>query len=118
MGTVEQVRLIPLHLHQDKRGQLVVADHLPFTVKRVFWLAEVPQYQSRANHAHKKCHQLIIPQHGTVAITINNTTEFVLDVATVGLYVPPGNYITLSNFSADAICLVLASDHYNAQDYI
>lgn len=110
--------------HSDRRGNLTVVENgktLPFDVKRVYYLYDVPGGESRGAHAHKELSQLIIAASGSFTVTLDDSKckrSFFLNRPYQGLYVKPGMWRTLEDFSSGAVCMVLASDVYKASDYI
>jgi len=95
--------------------------HIPFLVRRVFAIYQVPAEQTRGAHAHRTCHQFILMLAGGSTISIDEGTETCeerLDHPTQGLYVPPLVWIELRDFTPDAVCLVLTSEHFDEADYI
>jgi hypothetical protein len=108
----------------DERGRLMFAEverHIPFVVRRIFAIYGVAAGHERASHAHRENQQFIIALSGACTIIFddgNNIGTERLDLPTQGFYVPPLVWITLKNFTADAICLVLASDLYDPAEYI
>lgn len=94
---------------------------IPFDIKRVYYLYDVPGGADRGGHAHKDLKQLIIAASGSFDITLDDGTSkktFSLNRPNMGLYLCPGIWRDISNFSSGAICLVLASECYTEQDYI
>jgi len=94
---------------------------VPFEIKRLYYLYDVPGGEGRGAHAHKKLEQLIISASGSFDLTIDDGTvkrTFHLSKPYYGLYLPSGLWRELNNFSSGAICLVLASHVYDADDYI
>ena len=94
---------------------------LPFDVRRVYYLYDIPGGEIRGGHAHKELHQLIIAVSGSFDITLDdglNKKTVSLNRPYYGLYVTPGIWRNLSNFSSGAVCLVLASHAYDENDYI
>lgn len=110
--------------HSPRKGNLSVVengDTVPFDVKRVYYLYDVPGGESRGAHAHKNLSQLIVAVSGSFTVTLddgNIKRSFVLDRPYQGLYITPGLWRDLENFSSGSVCLVLASDVYNEDDYI
>jgi dTDP-4-dehydrorhamnose 3,5-epimerase-like enzyme len=110
--------------HSDRKGNLSVVENgktLPFDVKRVYYLYDVPGGENRGSHAHRKLEQLIVAASGSFRVTLddgNVKRSFVLNRPYQGLYVKPGMWRDLEDFSSGAVCLVLASEMYNPDDYI
>lgn len=110
--------------HSDRKGNLTVVENgktLPFDVKRVYYLYDIPGGESRGAHAHKDLEQLIIAASGSFTVTLDDgkcKRSFFLNRPYQGLYVKPGIWRDLDDFSAGAVCMVLASDVYKAEDYI
>lgn len=95
--------------------------NLPFKPQRIFYLYDIPAGESRGAHAHKRCHQFIIAASGSFEVALDdgiNKKTVSLNRPFGGLHVPPGIWAHELNFSAGAICLVLASDKFNEDDYI
>lgn len=110
--------------HSDRKGNLSVIENgklLPFDVKRVYYLYDVPGGENRGAHAHKELSQLIIAASGSFTVTLNDGNckrSFFLNRPYQGLYVKPGMWRDLEDFSSGAVCMVLASDVYKKEDYI
>ena len=110
--------------HSDRRGNITVVqngDTVPFEVKRVYYLYDVPGGESRGAHAHKELSQLIVAASGSFRVTLddgNVKRSFVLNRPYQCLYVKPGIWRDLDDFSSGAVCMVLASDVYLKEDYI
>jgi len=110
--------------HSDRKGNLTVVENsktLPFDVKRVYYLYDVPGGENRGSHAHRELEQLIIAASGSFTVTLddgNSKRSFFLNRPYQGLYVKPGMWRDLVDFSSGAVCMVLASDVYKAEDYI
>ncbi len=110
--------------HSDRKGNLTVVENgltLPFDVKRVYYLYDVPGGENRGSHAHKELSQLIIAASGSFTVTLDdghNKRSFFLNRPYQGLYVKPGMWRDLIDFSSGAVCMVLASDVYKTEDYI
>ena len=108
----------------DPRGNISAVNNskeIPFDIKRVFYLYDIPGGESRGAHAHKECHQFLIAASGAFEVLMDdgNTKRHVqLNRPYLGLHVPPGIWASEINFSSGAICLVLASHEYNETDYI
>ena len=110
--------------HSDRNGNLTVIENgktLPFDIKRVYYLYDIPGGESRGAHAHKDLSQLIIAVSGSFRVTLDDgkvKRSFILNRPYQGLYVKPGIWRELDDFSAGAVCMVLASDIYKEEDYI
>ena len=110
--------------HSDRKGNLTVVENgtmFPFSTKRVYYLYDVPGGASRGSHAHKTLEQLIVAVSGSFRVSLDDGTNkktFFLNRPYQGLYVRPGLWRDLEDFSSGAVCMVLASDVYQAEDYI
>ena len=110
--------------HSTRKGNLTVVENgitLPFDVKRVYYLYDVPGGANRGSHAHKDLSQLIIAASGSFSVTLDdgqNKRSFFLNRPYQGLYVKPGMWRDLLDFSSGAVCMVLASDVYKSEDYL
>jgi hypothetical protein len=110
--------------HSDRKGNLSVVENgvtLPFDVKRVYYLYDIPGGESRGAHAHRELEQLIIAASGSFTVTLddgNCKRTFMLNRPYQGLYVKPGLWRDLADFSSGAVCMVLASEVYKQEDYI
>ena len=110
--------------HSDRKGNISVVENgitVPFDVKRVYYLYDVPGGESRGSHAHKELSQLIIAASGSFRVTLddgNVKRSFILNRPDQGLYVKPGIWRDLDDFSSGAVCMVLASEVYKEDDYI
>jgi len=111
----------------DSRGSLVGIEHswrhhdIPFEMRRIFYIWNVPQKEVRGSHAHRTLKQVFVAMAGKFVATLNDGTDeesFILDNPRKGLYVPQMVWCELHSFSKDAVCLVLASDIYDENDYI
>ena len=116
-------QIIELPKIADLRGNLTFIEqnqHIPFEIKRVFYLYDVPGGATRAGHALKNCHQFIIAASGSFDVILDNAQSrqrYHLNRSYYGLYVPPLVWRELENFSSGSVCLVLASELYNEGDY-
>ena len=110
--------------HSERKGNITVVQNgetLPFDVKRVYYLYDVPGGESRGAHAHKDLHQLIVAASGSFRVTLDDgkvKRSFFLNRPYQGLLVVPGMWRDLENFSSGSVCLVLASMVYSEDDYI
>ncbi|MCH5226538.1 MAG: FdtA/QdtA family cupin domain-containing protein [Muribaculaceae bacterium] len=118
------ISIVEIPKMSDHRGNLSVVENFrefPEGIKRIFWIYGVPEGEGRAAHAHKEQIQLIIPVSGHFRVVIDNTKEketFILDRPNHGLLVYPGNWISLEDFSKDAVCMVVAPEIYDESDYM
>ena len=117
--------IIELPKIYDARGNLTVAEQMksvPFEVKRVYWTYDVPSGESRGGHAHKECVEFIIAVSGSFTVSLDdgrgNRKDYHLNHPWQGLLVNTGRWRTLEDFSSGAVCLVLASELYDEEDYI
>ena len=121
--SLKDCRLIELPRVNDPRGNLTFIESgrlIPFEIKRVFYLYDVPGGATRAGHALKECHQLILANSGSFDVIIDDGFEkqtFPLNRSYFGLYVPPLLWREIENFSYGSVCTVLASEFYNELDY-
>lgn len=103
----------------DSRGSLTVLDgwqSIPFAVKRVFWIYDVPDGAQRGGHAHDKCQQVLVALAGSVRVLAGGRW-FVLDNQAQGLYIPAGVRIDMDEFTPGTVLLVLCSELYSEEDY-
>ncbi|PKN59657.1 MAG: hypothetical protein CVU53_07100 [Deltaproteobacteria bacterium HGW-Deltaproteobacteria-11] len=121
--SLDECRLIELPKILDPRGNLTFIEshrHVPFNLKRVFYLYDVPGGESRAGHALKTCHQFIIAISGSFAVHVDDgfqKASFHLNRSYHGLHLPPLIWREIDDFSSGAVCLVLASELYSEADY-
>lgn len=119
-----EARIIELPRITDPRGNLTVAEamnHVPFDIRRAYWVYDVPGGESRGGHAHKRLKQLVIALSGSFTVTLDDGHErqtFLLNHPWQGLVIETGIWRTLDDFSSGAVCLVLASEPYDEEDYI
>ena len=110
--------------HSDRKGNITVVENkedIPFEVRRTYYLYDVPGGESRGGHVHRELSQLIIAASGSFTVTLDDgkvKRTFVLNRPYQGLYIVPGIWRTLDDFSTGAVCLVLASHGYDEADYI
>ncbi|QXP59909.1 sugar 3,4-ketoisomerase [Olleya sp. HaHaR_3_96] len=120
---VDDVRIIDLPKIKDSRGNLSVIENntIPFDIKRVYYLYDVPSDAYRGGHAHKKLVQFLIPLSGSFDVILKDsikTKSVTLNKPNKGLLITSGVWRELENFSSGAVCLVLASEVYDEDDYI
>lgn len=123
-SSVDDCKLLTLERHHHENGNLTVVEdnnEVPFKIKRVYYLYDIPGGEERGGHAHKALYQLIVAISGsfTVNITDGKSTKSVtLNRPYEGLLIVPGIWRTLDNFSSGSVCAVIASEHYDESDYI
>ncbi len=123
MATISDARIIELPKIGDNRGNLTFIESLsqiPFAIKRIFYLYDVPGGESRAGHANRNLQQLIIAVSGSFDVIIDDGRSretFTLNRSYEGLFVPGMLWREIRNFSNGSVCLVLASDYYDPNDY-
>ncbi len=121
--SLQHVRLIDLPRILDPRGNLTFIEsgnHIPFDIRRVYYLYDVPGGTHRGGHGHKALHQLMIAMSGSFDVLLDDgRTKFKyhLNRSYYGLYIPPMMWREIDNFSSGSVCMVLASDHYDENDY-
>ena len=124
MSLIENCRIIDFPKIHDPRGNLTFIEgleHVPFDIKRIYYLYDVPGGAERGGHAHKNLHQVIIAISGSFDITISDgksSKKFHLNRSYFGLYLCPMMWRELDNFSSGSVCLVLASEAYSESDYL
>jgi hypothetical protein len=123
-NSVYDCSIIELPVNHREKGNLTVIEngaHIPFAVRRIYYLYDVPGGESRGGHAHRELRQLIIAASGSFDVSLNDGNIkriFTLNRPYQGLLVTPGIWRELDNFSSGSVCLVLASHEYDAEDYI
>ena len=122
--TVYDCTVIELGKIENDRGNLTVTqscETVPFDIKRVFYLYDIPGGEARGAHAHKCCHQFLVAASGSFEIALDDGTNkrtVFLNRPFMGLHIPPGIWAAEQEFSSGAVCLVLASEPYDEADYI
>src|SRR5688500_7243854 len=121
--SLHDCRIVELPKIQDARGNLSFIEssrHIPFDIKRVYYLYDVPGGSDRGAHAHKRLHQFIVAMSGSFDVVLDDGKQqqrFHLNRSYNGLYVCPMMWRYLDNFSSGAVCMVLASEFYDETDY-
>lgn len=121
--SVQDCRVVELPKISDPRGNLTFVEggrHIPFDIRRVYYLYDVPGGATRAAHGHRALHQLMIAMSGSFDVTLDDGQEkrrFHLNRSYYGLYIPPMIWRDLDNFSSGSVCMVLASEVYDEADY-
>ena len=124
MSLIDNCKIIDFPKIHDPRGNLTFIEglgHVPFDIKRIYYLYDVPGGAERGGHAHKNLHQVIIAISGSFDITISDgasSKKFHLNRSYFGLYLCPMMWRELDNFSSGSVCLVLASEVYSESDYL
>lgn len=122
-ASVSDCRLIDLPRIADPRGNLTVVEaeeHIPFEIRRVYYLYDVPGGASRAGHAHIALQQFVIAAAGSFDVLVDDGRDrkrFFLNRSYYGVYIPSMIWREIENFSSGSVCLALASTHYDAADY-
>ncbi|MBG6061091.1 dTDP-4-dehydrorhamnose 3,5-epimerase-like enzyme [Flavobacterium sp. CG_9.1] len=121
--TINSIQLLKIPVIEDTRGNLAFIQEavLPFEFKRVYYLFDVPSNAFRGGHSHIVQQEVLIALSGSFEVVLNDGVEkksFLLNKPNVGLHIPTGIWRELQNFSSGAVCLVLASDVYDEEDYI
>lgn len=120
---LEECKILQLPQIADRRGNLTFVEsdnHIPFDIKRVYYLYDVPAGAERGGHAHKNLQQLLIAISGSFDIVLDNGIQkkrLHLNRPFIGLYVPKMIWREMDNFSSGSVCLVLASERYDESDY-
>jgi hypothetical protein len=121
--SIDLCKIIELPKIVDRRGNLTFIEggsHIPFVIQRAYYLYDVPGGAERGGHAHKGLHQLIIAMSGSFDVMLDDGNEkkrLHLNRCYKGLYVCPMIWRELNNFSSGSVCMVLASNKYDEQDY-
>ena len=124
MASVNDVRIIELPKFLDARGNLSFAEnwqHIPFEIKRTYWIYDVPGGEDRGGHAFRANHEVVIALSGAFDVVVDDGSErktFSLNRSYYGLYVPAGLWRTMENFSTNSFALEFGSEHYDAEDYV
>ena len=122
--TVYNCSIIEMPRIENEAGNITPiqgSENLPFDVKRVFYLYDIPGGEARGAHAHKECHQFLIAAGGAFEVALDdgkNRRTVMLNRPYFGLHIPPGVWAAEQGFSSGSICLVLASHKYDEADYI
>ncbi len=122
--TVFDCNLLQLPKIENRAGNITPIHNnieIPFEVKRVFYLYDIPGGESRGAHAHKECHQFLVAASGSFEILLDDgksKRSVFINRPYMGLHSPPGIWASELNFSSGSICLVLASHTYNEKDYV
>lgn len=121
--SIENCKIIDLQVINDHRGKISIAEsgiQVPFDIKRVYYLFDVPTSAERGGHAHRELQQVLIAVSGSFNVHIDdgyNKRTFNLNHPSKGLSLCPMIWRELDGFSGGSVCLALVSDHYNENDY-
>lgn len=121
---IKDVRIIELPKILDRRGNLSIIEeqrNIPFKIKRVFWIYDVPGGEVRGGHAYKNNEEFIVALSGSFDVVLNDGMDensYSLNRSYCGIYVPNGMWRRMQNFSTNSLALVLASTDYDPDDYI
>lgn len=121
---VEDCRLLEFPKIHDPRGNLTFVEgsrHIPFEIRRAYWIYAVPGGEKRGGHAYRELHEVVISLSGSFEVHLDDGTRrktYVLNRGYVGLYVPNMIWRELEVFSTNAVCLILASAPYDESDYV
>lgn len=121
---IDDCGLVSLPKHCRPNGNLTVVENgegMPFDIKRVYYLYDIPAGEERGGHAHKQLQQFIVAVSGSFDVVIDDgecRRTVTLNRPFIGLHIRPGIWRELNNFSSGAVCLVLASEHYDEADYL
>jgi len=121
---VALAKIIDLPKILDERGNLSFLEeskHIPFKIKRTYWIYDVPGGETRGGHAYKQNQEFIVAISGSFDVILNDGKDkktFSLNRSYYGLYVPNGLWRHMENFSTNSLALIIASEEYNAGDYI
>ena len=122
--TVEHCRLLDFPKIHDPRGNLTFVEgdaHVPFAIRRVYWIYGVPGGEKRGGHAYRERHEVIVAVSGSFEVHVDDGVRrrsHLLNRGYVGLYVPKMIWRELDHFSTNAVCLILASARYDPADYV
>lgn len=121
---VNRARIVDLPKFLDRRGNLSFIEeenHIPFQIKRTYWIYDVPGGEVRGGHAYKENQEFIVALSGSFDVVLDDGIEeqvFSLNRSYYGLYVPKGMWRQMQNFSTNSLAMVLASTDYDPKDYI
>jgi len=124
MHSIDEVKILELPKIGDRRGNLSIIEenkHVPFSIKRSYWIYDVPGGETRGAHAYKENQEFIVALSGSFDVLIDDGVEqktYSLNRSYYGLYVPKGMWREMNNFSTNSLALVLSSTEYSADDYI
>ena len=121
---IDKCRIINFPVVAEARGNLTFIEenkHVPFSIKRVYYLYDVPSGAARGGHAHKELQQVIIALSGSFDVIVDYGNEreiFSLNRPNLGLYIPPGVWREIENFSSNSVALMVVPEFYDENDYL
>ena len=124
MATINDVKIIELPKFLDARGNLSFAEqnnHIPFEIKRTYWIYDVPGGEARGGHAFRQNQEFMVALSGAFDVVVDDGEQkktFTLNRSYYGLFIPKGLWRTMENFSTNSLALEFGSVHYDEQDYI
>lgn len=124
MSPLDNVKIFEFPKIYDPRGNLSFVEggrHIPFTIKRVFYLYDVPGGETRGGHAHKECACVLIAVSGSLDLRLTDGEQEIivtLNKSNKGVLIPPGVWDTMHNFTTGTVAVAFASHHYEEEDYI
>lgn len=124
MTTIGDVKIIELPKFTDPRGNLSFVEqlnHIPFEIKRTYWIYDVPGGEDRGGHAFRENQEVVIALSGAFDVIVDDGEKkktFTLNRSYYGLYIPKGLWRTMEYFSTNSFALEFGSEHYNKEDYI
>lgn len=122
--TIEDVKIIELPRFLDARGNLSFVEqnnHIPFEIKRTYWIYDVPGGESRGGHAYLNNKEFIVALSGSLDLVVDDGEKkqiFSLNRSYYGLYIPSGLWREIKNFSTNSLALEFGSEHFSKEDYI
>lgn len=122
--SIKDVKIIELPKFADPRGNLSFVEqekHIPFVIRRTYWLYDVPGGECRGGHAYRENQEFIVALSGSFDVVLDDGTEkktFTLNRSYYGLYVPKGLWREMDNFSTNSLAMILSSTDYDANDYV
>lgn len=123
-SSLNDCRLITLNKHHHENGNLTVVENcqeIPFDIKRIYYIYDVPGGIERGGHSHYECERVLVAVSGSFNVTITDGVDsitYTLNRSNMGLYIAPGIWLTLNNFSSGSVVLAIASQEYDPDDYV
>lgn len=123
-SSLNDCRLITLDKHHHENGNLTAVEsekEIPFDIKRIYYIYDVPGGAERGGHSHKECASFLVAASGSFNVEITDGVDkqvYTLNRSNIGLYIAPGIWRELNNFSSGSVALSIASHHYDKDDYV